>query len=281
MDPDSGALQAASQIFKSTCIIVSFTACQNYKTETATALTPISPFFKDSIVQTIKKTPSEKKKKTIYLTFDDGPNKGTQKVMHIIDQEQVMVSAFVVGEHVYDSWEQTKVFDSLMANRFYEIANHSFTHAHNKYEKFYSMPQSVVKDFIRCADSLHLTTKIVRTPGRNIWRMKNIASTDVWKSKPAADSVQAKGFIEVGWDLEWRFDNELKLKNTSDEMVQQVDNMFTYAKTRIPNHLIILAHDQVYADATDSVELQQFIQKLKATNKYEFEKISNYPGIKN
>ncbi len=279
MDPDSGAKQAASQILKSTCIIVSFTACQGCKTETATPVTNISLSLPHPIVRTVKEISTEKKKKTIYLTFDDGPNKGTKKVMHIIDQEEIMVSAFVVGEHVYDSKEQKKAFDSLMINPFFEIANHSFTHANNKYEKFYTKPDSVVKDFIRCADSLHLTTRIVRTPGRNIWRMKNISVTDVWKNKPAADSVHAKGFTEVGWDLEWQFDNELKLKTNSDEMVQQVDNMFTYAKTKIPGHLIILAHDQVYSDAADSVQLHQFIQKLKATNKYEFKKISTYPGI--
>lgn len=281
MDTDSGSRPVASYILKSTLVIVTFTACQNNETELTTSISPIKPALPDSATYHVQKKQQGKKKNTIYLTFDDGPNKGTKKVMHIIEQEQVAATAFIVGEHVYASKGQKAVFDSLSLTGFFEIANHSFTHAHNKYAKFYSTPDTVVKDFVRCADSLNLTSGIVRTPGRNIWRMKNINSTDVSKSKAAADSVYNKGFREVGWDLEWQFDDQLKLKKTSDEMVKEVDNMFVYVKTRVPDHLIILAHDQVYADANDSLELHQFIQKLKATNKYDFEKISNYPGIKN
>ena len=223
-----------------------------------------------------------KKKKTIYLTFDDGPNKGTQKMMHIIEEEEVNVSLFIIGEHVYDSRAQTASFDSVLHSRFFEIDNHSYTHAfHNKYAKFYQVPDSALNDFKRCADSLHLTARIIRTPGRNIWRTQTINSTDLKASTAAADSFYANGYKEVGWDLEWQFDDMLKLKKTSDEMVNEVDSMFARNKTRTPGHLVILAHDQVYADADDSSELHQFIIKLKAKNEYDFETVSNYPGIKN
>jgi hypothetical protein len=127
---------------------------------------------------------------------------------------------------------------------------------------------------------LHLTTNIIRTPGRNIWRTANISSTDIKKSAATADSLYRDGFTEVGWDLEWHFDNDLKLKNTGDAMLQQLDSMFTNGKTKTPNHLILLAHDQVYEDAADSGELHQFIKKLKATEEYNFEVVSKYPGLK-
>jgi len=61
----------------------------------------------------------------------------------------------------------------------------------------------------------------------------------------------------------------------------QVDSMFVHAKTKTLDHLVLLAHDQVYADAGDSTELRQFIIKLKAKNEYNFETVSNYPGLKN
>src|SRR5689334_11102870 len=48
----------------------------------------------------------KKKKKKIYLTFDDGPNKGTRKVLHIAQEEQVPVTFFIVGEHVFASTTQ-------------------------------------------------------------------------------------------------------------------------------------------------------------------------------
>lgn len=289
MDPDREAEQAASNFLRTSFITVVFTACHHYKTETclpdrqATAsVSNIQFSLPDSTNKLSTKPPVKKKAKTIYLTFDDGPNKGTKKMMHIIEEEQVPVTLFIVGEHVYGSKEQTATFDSLIACRYFEIANHSFTHAfHNQFAKFYTLPDSAIKDFQRCADSLHLTANIIRLPGRNIWRTANITSTDNNKSKPAADSIFNKGFTEVGWDLEWHFDDGLKLKNNSDALLQQIDSMFTNSKTKTPNHLVLLAHDQVYEDAGDSSELHQLIIKLKGKDEYNFEVLSRYPALKN
>jgi len=291
MDPDSSETcslygqteQTASQILKTGFLTVVFSACHNYMTETSVTASAIRfSMPKAAVFKTVKKDESKRKKKTIYLTFDDGPNKGTKKMMHIVEEEEVPVTLFIVGQHVYGSSEQSAVFDSLVSCRFFEIANHSYTHAfNNKYAKFYEVPDSAFKDFKRCADSLHLTANIIRTPGRNIWRTGMISSTDIKMSAPTADSLYANGFSEAGWDLEWHFDNNLKLKNNSDEMLQQVDSMFANAKTKTPGHLVLLAHDQVYEDLADSSELHQFIIKLKAKDEYYFETMSRYPGIKN
>jgi len=287
MDPDPEAKQAASQIVKAGFITIAFTACNYYKTQTAaphsTSSAAVST-IQFSLPDSSKITPAvvpKKKKKTIYLTFDDGPNKGTKKMMHIVEQEQVPVTVFIIGQHVYGSKEQSATFDSLVACKYIEIANHSFTHAfQNKFSRFYTVPDSALKDFIRCADSLHLTANIIRTPGRNIWRTATISSTDITTSKPAADSLYQQGFTEVGWDLEWHFDNALKLTNTGDELLRQLDSLFTNGKTKTPDHLVLLAHDQVYEDAADSCELHQFIKKLKAKDEYNFEMVSKYPQLK-
>ena len=281
MDPDPEAEQAASQILRASLITVVFTACHHYKTETTAPVSNIKFSLPDSTTKIVATPLVKKKAKTIYLTFDDGPNKGTKKMMHIIEEEQVPVTLFIVGEHVYRSKEQTATFDSLISCQYFEIANHSFTHAfHNKFAKFYTVPDSALKDFIRCADSLQLKTNIVRLPGRNTWRTTNITSTDNNKSKPAADSIYNNGFTEVGWDLEWHYDASLKLMNNSDELIQQIDSMFVHNKTKTPNHLVLLAHDQVYEDANDSSELHQLIIKLKAKDEYNFEMVSKYPELK-
>ncbi len=295
MNPDSAeacpygmqAEQAASQILKTTFITIAFTACNYYKTESTVPNKPptaaVSGIHFTLADSTVKKAPPlpKKKSKTIYLTFDDGPNKGTKKMMHVVQQEKVPVTLFIVGEHVYGSKEQAAIFDSLVSCRYFEISNHSYTHAfHNKFAKFYTVPDSAVKDFKRCADSLHLTTNIVRTPGRNIWRTYSITNTDIKTTTAAADSIYKNGYTEMGWDLEWHFTDSLTLKNTSDEMMAQVDSMFTHNKTKTPNHLVLLAHDQVYADRNDSAQLHQFIIKLKAKEEYNFEVVSKYPGLK-
>jgi peptidoglycan/xylan/chitin deacetylase (PgdA/CDA1 family) len=234
-------------------------------------------------VQVVKQEappPRKKKKKKIYLTFDDGPNKGTRKVLGIVQQEQVPVTFFLIGEHVFASTSQRATWDSLRVDSSIELCNHSHTHAwNNRYNKFYERPDSVVKDFQRCHDSLELNNTISRTPGRNIWRVDTLSFTDLKRSAAAADSLQQAGFVIIGWDLEWHYDHKsFSLKNKSDELLAQIDSLFATNKTKIPEHLVILAHDQVYDDSNDSAELHQLIKKLKARDEYELLVTSKYPG---
>lgn len=227
--------------------------------------------------------PVKKKKKKIYLTFDDGPNKGTQNVLDIVRDEEIPVTFFIIGEHVYASINQNMTWDSLQATAGIEICNHSYTHAnHNHFEKFYQSPDSVVSDFQRSQDSLQLKNNIVRTPGRNAWRIDSLQFTDLKKSKAAVDSLQNAGFIVMGWDLEWHYDpKELSVMNNSDDLLKQIDSVFTNNKTKRPENLVLLAHDQVYKKSKDSTELRQLIQKLKLKEEYELSLVTSYPGTSN
>ncbi len=224
--------------------------------------------------------PPPKKKKKIYITFDDGPNKGTRQVLRVINEEQVPASFFVIGEHVYGSKEQQATWDSLQLSEWVEICNHSYTHAHNRFSKFYSNDTAVVADFKRTDDSLQLNNKIARTPGRNIWRTATVNATDIVKSKAAADSLYNAGFVVVGWDIEWHFNDSLKLKQSSDELIKQVDSAFYYNRTKTPDHMVLLTHDQAFADSTDVASLRHFIQHIKTKSDYQIEFVSRYPGLK-
>lgn len=238
---------------------------------------------KDPVVKTEPQKPvvKTKKKKKIYLTFDDGPNKGTQNVLRIMKEEQVPVTFFVVGEHAYASNAQQQTWDSLQTANNIEICSHSYTHAwHNSFNKFYNNPDSMVKDFKRAQDSLKLENNIVRTPGRNAWRIDSLHSTDIKASRTAIDSLQKAGFVVLGWDLEWHYDHKtLAVKNTADELLNNVDSVFNNNKTKNPDNLVLLAHDQVYNKSTDSLELHNFIKKIKAKDEYEISLVSSYPGI--
>jgi peptidoglycan/xylan/chitin deacetylase (PgdA/CDA1 family) len=238
---------------------------------------------KDTVVKTteINKVVKTKKKKKIYLTFDDGPNKGTQNVLHIMQEEQVPATFFVVGEHVHGSIAQEQTWDSLQKADNIEICSHSYTHAwHNNFSKFYNHPDSMVKDFKRAQDSLKLDNNIVRTPGRNAWRTDSLHATDIKASKTAIDSLQKAGFAILGWDLEWHYDPKtLAIKNTADELINSVDSVFSNNKTKNPDNLVLLAHDQVYNKTADSLELHNFIKKIKAKDEYELVLVSSYPGI--
>lgn len=282
MDPDSGAYFKSSHITKIALLTLVFTACYFYKDRRSfKKIAAAGIVKKDTPVVLVpeKKQPVKKKKKTIYLTFDDGPNKGTKNVVDIVNAEQIPVTLFIIGEHVYGSRLQAAVYDSVVSSPFIEIANHSFTHAHNRFAKYYEVPDSVLNDFKRCADSLQLRSGIVRTPGRNIWRVNNIKQTDIKNSAPAADSLYKNGFTVVGWDLEWHYNDQLQAIQSSEELARQVDSMFIHNRTKTSDHLVLLAHDQVYSNAKDSTSLRRFVAHLKEKGEYDFAMINTYPGV--
>jgi peptidoglycan/xylan/chitin deacetylase (PgdA/CDA1 family) len=283
MDPDNqGAAQTASFFLKATLLFVCIAVCQ--RTGKSKILSnPFSFKTKPPVAIARARPTVKKKKKKIYLTFDDGPNKGTQKVLHIMQEEDVPVTFFIVGEHVFASVGQQQTWDSLKMAKQIEICNHSYTHAgHNHYEAYYNKPDSVVNDFKRSKDSLKLDNNVCRTPGRNAWRIDTLQYTDLRKSKIAVDSLEKAGFAIMGWDLEWHYNpRDLTLENTADDLMRQIDSVFAHHKTRSPERLVLLAHDQVYADVNDSIELHNFIHMLKLNEDYELELVSSYPGIKN
>jgi len=243
---------------------------------------PVSNHANDKIATSSPTTASvKKKKKKIYLTFDDGPNKGTRNVLDILEQENVPATFFIVGEHVFASRAQAETWTSLQSAKNIELCNHSYSHAlHNRYAKFYKNPCGVVKDIERAKEKLLPDDEIVRTPGRNSWRIDSMHFTDNKKSKASIDSLQKAGFIVVGWDLEWHFDpKKLIVKTSADQLLAQVDSIFTCGRTRTPDNLVLLAHDQAYRTKEDSLQLREFVQKLKEKNEYELSLVNTYPGI--
>lgn len=218
-------------------------------------------------------------KRVIYLTFDDGPNQGTENLLKILDKRNVCATAFLVGKHAYGSNRQKKDFELLKQSPLIELANHSFTHAHNKYTDFYKNANSVVRDFDIAKDSLKLRDMIARTPGRNIWRLNNINVTDIKSSTAAADGLKRAGYKVIGWDLEWRPSQKMTLKGSHEAMLKKVDSIFLNDLEKTSRHLVFLTHDQYLRD-TDSInELDLFIEKLQKSNKFVFRKISQYPKI--
>jgi hypothetical protein len=289
MDPDSDGAEKSFSIFSESinpfafvtstvsCSLLLFSchATPDERLLQAIAKKTDTVRTKAPVVQTAKLP-----KKKIYLTFDDGPNKGTDSVVWILKEAQVPASLFVIGEQVYGSRAQTASWQSLLQCGNIEVCNHSYTHAHNQFTKFYTNPTAVVNDFERCKDSLNLFNNIARTPGRNIWRTQTINLTDLDKTKPAADSVRQSGFTLVGWDVEWHYTPpNLLLRESAGEMLRQIDSMLVNGKTRQKDHLVLLAHDQTFEDRKDAASLRYLLQQLQLRGDYELEKISAYPGV--
>jgi hypothetical protein len=83
----------------------------------------------------------------------------------------------------------------------------------------------------------------------------------------------------VGWDLEWKPDNTMKLKGSHQQMAKRVDSIFFNDLEKTSRHLVFLTHDQYLQDDDSVKELDLFISGLQNSNRFEFRKISDYPKI--
>lgn len=230
--------------------------------------------------------------KTVYLTFDDGPVAGTDDVIAVLKNRQVRGTLFMVGDHVKPGNRMTWLADAK-ASQYIEVANHSSTHAHLKYTKYYDNPATVLKGFKQANQTLGIRGNpyvVARLPGRNTWRFQNIVSESSWwnvigaqgDSGAAADLLARNGFRIFGWDLEWHRHESGPKKGSPVETPQE---MLNSVKSKLPfgtmaiNEIVILAHDAMFRSSKgDRVKLEQFIDLLKAEG-YQMDFLSNYRGL--
>jgi len=219
-------------------------------------------------------------KKRIYITFDDGPNKGTLKVLKAVQEDSIPASFVIVGKHVYDSPGQTATWQLLQADSSILLCNHSYSHAGNRYAKYYRNPQAVVQDFKRNHEKPGFTNNVVRMPGRNAWRTGLLRFTDLAASIPAIDAVHEAGFDVLGWDLEWMFDHKtLALVSETGLLLRQIENRLSTGKTKTPGHLVLLLHDQAFQTRSAIEKLHFLLRQLKNNPEYELVPVLSYPGV--
>lgn len=215
---------------------------------------------------------------TIYLTFDDGPLDGSEDIEDAITKEGININVFVVGQHALSNDKMKSYYQLYLDNKLIEVGNHSYSHAHNQYKKFYENPQAVLTDFLRCQDELKIPNKYARQPGRNQWRLKNTVVNDVNSGSKSADLLFQNGFRVFGWDIEWQHDAKTGAPiQTVDDMVEAIEKKMRENKTLRKKQLVLLAHDEMFRNGWEESELKELITTFKAKGNYHFGHLSNYP----
>ena len=282
-EPEPKQTSSFFRLLPVTFIIIILSACENRKWQKPEY--PVAVVDSAAIKQQEKQRQDSLQKisiarKKIYITFDDGPNKGTRNVLQAVKEDNIPASFFIVGEHVFDSPKQTQTWELLKVDSTIELCNHSYTHAHNRYTSFYNKPSGVVADFQRSQQALQFNNNIARMPGRNAWRIDTIDHTDIYESSAAIDSLHAAGFSIMGWDIEWMFDHKTLAPDTAiDLMLRRIDNLLLAEKTKTPGHLVLLAHDQAFQTEEAVQLLHLVLQSLKNNPEYELVLASKYPGV--
>lgn len=260
-------------------IFISSTNCNSNQKDSE--ITSVNTKIQGRVIRKIPSPPPiTKPKKYLYITFDDGPNKGTKNVIKTIKKEQINVTMFLVGDHIFGSKDQLFDFNEIINDTIFEIANHSYSHANNQFTKYYNDSVLVLNDFNRMNDSLKRKLLIARTPGRNIWRTPTLNFTDIKSSTKSADYLAKNDYKLIGWDWEWKSDEKSGLKQTGDKLFSEIDSLFLNNKTRTQDHLVLLTHDQYFKDSLTTKELEKFLQKIKTREDIVIRKIREYPDVR-
>ena len=216
-------------------------------------------------------------KRTIYLSFDDGPLEGSEDIVAAVTRENVKINVFIVGENVYSSSRLKSYFELYEKASFVEISNHSYTHANDDYAHYYLNPEGVLSDISRNDDSLHFKNKMVRLPGRNMWRLPAKKRDDVPLGVSSADLLFKKGYTLFGWDLEWEHAKDGVPIQSVKKMLRLIDKSFRKNRTLTESHLVLLCHDEMFRNSWEESELKQLIETLNKNGLYTFEHLSKYP----
>lgn len=100
--------------------------------------------------------------KRIYLTFDDGPSRNTDKILDILKEYDVKATFFVVGK---TDEESVRAYQRIVAEG-HTLAMHSYSH---KYSEIYASKESFEQDLEKLQEYLYQITgvwpRFYRFPG--------------------------------------------------------------------------------------------------------------------
>lgn len=214
----------------------------------------------------------------VYLSFDDGPLNGSENINDIILKEKIKISVFMVGEHVIKDKQMDTYARYYDQNPYIDEYNHSFSHANDHYEAFYSNVDKSVEDILYNQTLLKLPYKIVRLPGRNIWRVDGKAKNDSSSGIQTADALAKLGYKIFGWDIEWQHrSSDGTPIQTVDEVYKSVQNLCSSDKVFTKNNVVMLIHDEMFQKPWEESELKQLIDLLRSNPDYVFEQMKFYP----
>lgn len=92
------------------------------------------------------------KKKTAYLTFDDGPSENTRKILETLKEKNVVATFFLVGNEITEEREEIVKQTVEQGNA---VGVHTFCHKKNK---LYCNAESFFEDFRMASESIEKVT---------------------------------------------------------------------------------------------------------------------------
>lgn len=198
--------------------------------------------------------------KVIYLTFDDGPSKNTDRILKVLDDYGIKATFFVI--HTYDGCE-SQIRDIYQKG--HAIGLHSYTHDFSIYES----ESSYFDDLNKISDLVYTATGIrsnlVRFPGGTSNTISRNYCDGIMTQ--LSQSVPSRGFRYFDWD--WDSTDASGNNRTSDEIYENA-----IKGAQADDHNIILLMHDAPAKTTTADALPRIIQYYKDCG-YRFDVLSD------
>ncbi|MDE7477503.1 MAG: polysaccharide deacetylase [Lachnospiraceae bacterium] len=168
----------------------------------------------------------------VYLTFDDGPSKNTDRILDILEQYGVKATFFVVGKAGYAEQYRRIVEDG------HTLGMHSYSH---KYNEIYVSLDTYKDDLMKLHDYLYELTgedsRIVRFPGGS---SNTVSSVSMWD---LIDYLDSEDMVYFDWNVSGG-DSSGGSKSANQIAENVLNNINNY------NNAVVLLHDAAGKDST-------------------------------
>lgn len=175
-----------------------------------TALPPLTPYYRA---------------KTVYLTFDDGPDpENTPRILAILAEHHIHATFFLVGTQAQTNPDLVRrLFDSGQA-----IGNHSYNH---RYRQLYQSADTYVAQLKRTdtiiKDIIGMRPRITRAPGGTVGSF----NAQYWRK------LRRDGYVDISWNISSGDAAGLNAIQMVASVEHQLQNQ------ALGDHAIILMHD--------------------------------------
>lgn len=184
--------------------------------------------------------------KKVYLTFDDGPSKNTEKILDILEEYDTKATFFVVGQED----EFSKKMYQRIVDEGHTLAMHSYTH---DYSRIYKSKKEFFSDLSKIRKLLYRTTGVEPI----FYRFPGGTSNEVSKvsMKKLVKALTDEGYVYFDWNA---MSGDASGKDLTKK--QLITNVLK--DVEIHNTSVVLMHDA--ADKKKTVQmLPDLLKKLK------------------
>lgn len=179
----------------------------------------------------------DKKDKTAYLTFDDGPSKNTEAILRVLKDNNIKATFFVMPD---ESEECARRLRAIAAAG-HTIGIHSYTH---NYLTIYENEKAFEKDFAQAYDI------IVGAVNQKPWLYRFPGGSVNQYNRHCRDEIKAalgeRGFVYFDWNVDsndWR-------GLTAEELCQKV----TVDAKRFPSPTILMHDTDIRGNTVAALE---------------------------